>query len=178
MRRIALYGGQGGGKSTIGLIATNLFGDAVALVHSAAPLYHLQSLVYEYAGKEIGNGMQDNELLPMLAGQIRRLNPDGLAELVIAAADAAERSARPPRLLLCDDSVVSDRLALLRGQFEFVFVDTADDIRAARRAARGDLNQSGVRPAPDRQADDPVIPNDGALADLEARVEAFLAGVL
>jgi hypothetical protein len=143
MRRIALYGRPGAGKSTFGeLLGQELAGaGACALpVRLASPLYELQALVYTVAGRPMLVGTrQDGALLNSLGGHLRRINPGALTDAFAARVRQAEQ-AHPLAVLVCDDMRAPDVGALTALGFELVEVIAPEQVRRARKAARADLS--------------------------------------
>ncbi|GIF42928.1 hypothetical protein [Actinoplanes xinjiangensis] len=64
------------------LIAEELHGRGMTteIIKIALPLYRLQQHLYASAGRHVGLWTHDNELLRLLATQLRRINPDFLAD--------------------------------------------------------------------------------------------------
>lgn len=183
MRRIALYGRPGVGKSTFGeLLGQELAGAGgrALVVRLASPLYELQALVYTVAGRPMLVGArQDGALLNSLGGHLRRINPGALTNAFTARVCQAERE-HPLAVLVCDDMRAPDVGALIALGFDLVEVIAPEHVRQARKRARADLTagddghptEAPVDTVPWRRVD-----NSGDLeqlrrlaADLAARV--------
>ena len=139
MVKLCVYGVAGSGKSTASAMIERILTDrglSVEIIKLAHPLYRLQQHIYETAGKPTDLWTHDNELLRLLAAQLRRINPTYLVEDFLARVDSA-----------ASDVVVNDDLRnadvdypeMLAAGFRFLHVSCRDDVRAARLAARGDV---------------------------------------
>jgi dephospho-CoA kinase len=176
--RIALYGPRGAGKSTAGqLIASILGTERCEVIHSAAPLYELQEMIYDIANVAKPNHVQDGMLLASVAREVRRLNSDALAEYVIRRAESHSWKQDGRGLYLCDDSVIADRELLSAAGFRFVYVWAPVEIRLERRRSRGDVESGKDRNNPEVLKVDPddfEVLNDGTLDDLHAQVHRLV----
>jgi hypothetical protein len=138
--RLCVYGTAGSGKSTVSrLIAEELTarGLSTQIVKIALPLYRLQQHLYATAGRDVDLWTHDNELLRLLATQLRRINPHFLAE------DFLDRvQASPADVVINDDlrDTGVDYPRLTAAGFQFVRVSCDDDVRGKRLAARGDVS--------------------------------------
>lgn len=182
MKQIALYGPRGAGKSTTGRLIVEFLGDTQCkIVHSATPLYEIQDWIYRTANVPLMPGTQDGNLLARVAGEIRRLNPDALADYVIRHLDDCQSSAAPPRLFVCDDSVVRDREKLATRAFRFLYVTAPPQIRRERRERRRDIDPAADANDPEVEkvsADDLELLNSGSFGQLRRQVHSLLAEVL
>ncbi len=169
MRRIALIGKPGAGKSTC---RTELAaaGFKVARVSLAAPLYDVQRAFYERLGRPLAEGQQDGELLNFLGAHFREVRQASLLE------DFAVRTqlgmVLAPDLLLCDDARPKDVEGLRSLGFSIIEVTAPEDLRRARKAARGDLrngNESHSTELGAFQPDGQVV-NSGTRAELRQRL--------
>ncbi|MFB7618320.1 hypothetical protein [Kitasatospora sp. NPDC056181] len=141
--RIATYGRPGAGKSTLtGMLADRLTsrGVHVVRIRLGAPLYDLQGIVYQVAGRPlVSPDRQDGQLLNALGSHLRRINPAALTDIFEAKVKEAtgENSAA---VILCDDARAADIEALDALGFTFVQIWAPDDFRRLRKAGRGDLS--------------------------------------
>jgi dephospho-CoA kinase len=136
--KLALYGLSGSGKSTVAAALNESLtqrGHRVEVVKLAAPLYRLQASIYATAGRDIGPWEHDNELLRTLARQLRRINPDFIAD------DFLRRVRASTADVVINDDLRDGRVdypRLVTGGFRFLQVSCNDEVRAGRAAARGD----------------------------------------
>jgi dephospho-CoA kinase len=138
MMKLALYGLSGSGKSTVAAALTSSLtrqGHRVEIVKLAAPLYQLQGSIYATAGRQIGPWEHDNEMLRMLASQLRRINPHFIAEDFLHRVHASSAD-----VVINDDLRDSqvDYPRLAAEGFRFLHVSCTDEVRAGRVTARGD----------------------------------------
>ncbi|MDH6710761.1 hypothetical protein P3T27_007512 [Kitasatospora sp. MAA19] len=140
--RIATYGRPGAGKSTFTGMLAEQFGRRgvpVVRIKLGAPLYDLQSLVYQVAGRPLVSAdRQDGQLLNALGSHLRRINPAALTDTFEAKVKAATEE-NPDAVILCDDARAADVDALDALGFKFIQVWAPDDFRRLRKAQRGDL---------------------------------------
>ncbi|MFF3671607.1 hypothetical protein [Microtetraspora malaysiensis] len=184
MNRFALYGMPGAGKSTVARMLLDAFheeGRPALTLKIAAPLYELQALIYQVAGMPLVTPYrQDGLLLNDLGAHLRRINPDALTGTF---AHRVQRCAaeQPDAVMVCDDMRAPDADALLRLGFTLVEVWAPDEMRRARKSARGDLSPGAddhsteVQPACDPHI---RIVNDGRLEDLRTRTATLARQVL
>ncbi|MBV6701382.1 ATP-binding protein [Kitasatospora aureofaciens] len=141
--RIATYGRPGAGKSTFtGMLADQFVGRGVPVVRIklGAPLYDLQSIVYQVAGRPLVTpDRQDGLLLNDLGSHLRRINPAALTDTFTRRVEEAVAE-NPDTVVLCDDARAADIEALDALDFKFVQVWAPDDIRRLRKAGRADLS--------------------------------------
>ncbi|MFI6324807.1 hypothetical protein ACIBG8_45290 [Nonomuraea sp. NPDC050556] len=141
MRRLALYGLPGAGKSTFAAFLADEFaavGANATVVKLGAPLYELQSLVYATAGRPLLTAtQQDGLLLNDLAVHLRRINPDALTEFFAAKVDSAPHD----MALICDDMRAPDVEAMEAMGFVLVEVHAPEAVRLARKHKRADLTK-------------------------------------
>lgn len=184
MRRIALFGPTGAGKSTL----TTLLGQEVVAaggeiltVKVGAPLYQVQGLVHALAGRPLLEGSrQDGVLLNFLGAHMRRINPDALTEAFARRVEQAEQ-VMPRAVLLCDDLRAPDVEAVTKLGFALVEVSAPEEVRRERRRARGDWSPGDekhpteelVTAVPWRRVD-----NHGSLASLRAKAAALALEIL
>ncbi|MFG2563064.1 hypothetical protein [Streptomyces sp. NPDC048496] len=172
MRKFALYGSPGAGKSTLGGLLAQQFqglGTPVTVVKVGAPLYELQAVVYAMAGRPmLAGGRQDGQLLNTLGGHMRRINPGALTDAFASRVAQAERE-MPQAVLICDDLRAPDVGAVTALGFDLVQVCAPDELRRARKGGRGDLSPG----AEDHPTEAPVtavprwrVDNDGTLQEL------------
>lgn len=136
--KLALYGLSGSGKSTVAAALNKSLtqrGRRVEVVKLAAPLYQLQASIYATAGRDIGPWEHDNELLRTLASQLRRINPDFIADDFLSRVRASTAD------VVINDDLRDGRVdypRLVTDGFRFLQVSCDNEIRAGRVAARGD----------------------------------------
>ncbi|MFD6181967.1 hypothetical protein [Streptomyces goshikiensis] len=181
MSKIALYGKPGAGKSTFASLLTDELvkaGGEVATVKVAAPLYQLQLIVYEMAGVPLVDPTrQDGRLLNFLGTEMRRINPRSLTDVFAARVQELERT-RPEALLVCDDLRGPDVDAVTALGFRLVEISAPAEVRALRKAGRGDLTAGDEQHPTEAQ---PLVDawrrvrNAGSLEDLRGEA-ALLAG--
>lgn len=180
---IALYGEQGAGKSTTSRVLADLLrerGFTVEKVRLAEPLYELQGSVYKAAGLSMpASGLQDEELLAVLARQLRRLNPQALTRsATLRAVAVRELPASSPLALICEDARPQDREDLRLAGYRHVYVDAPKELLHGRRLRRGDTDPSMVTHTVALELGDYVVENDGSLADLRVRCLDLLQEIL
>lgn len=180
---IALYGEQGAGKSTTSDILADLLsarGIEVEKVRLAEPLYELQARVYEAAGLAIpAHGLQDEELLAVLAQQLRRLNPQALTRSATLRARAvSERPESSPQIVICEDARPQDRQDLLLSGYRHVYVDAPRELLHGRRLMRGDTDPGNITHTVVAIRGDYIIYNGGSLADLRIKCSQLLDEIL
>ncbi|MCX4749193.1 hypothetical protein OG455_27435 [Kitasatospora sp. NBC_01287] len=181
--RIACYGRPGAGKSTFTAALAREFEDAgqpAAVLKIGAPLYELQGHVYLAAGHPApAAGQQDGALLNTLASHLRRINPSCLTDS-FARAVARREMDEPGVVVLCDDLRAPDVDALAGLGFRFVQVWAPDDLRALRKAGRGDLSAGDETHESEREiAITPHfrVENTGSLEMLRARAAEVASAV-
>ncbi|MFF9001509.1 hypothetical protein ACF1GW_06240 [Streptomyces achromogenes] len=184
MRKIALHGKPGAGKSTLaGMLAEECerAGAPVRRLKLGAPLYDVQALVYALAGRPlVDNAVQDGPLLNALGSAMRRINPDALLAPFAARVQQAERLC-PQAVLLCDDMRAPDAEAVLALGFRLVKVTAPDGLRLQRKKRRGDLAAGDDEHSTEAPVTAPEwrrIENAGSLEDLRARAAGIVAEVL
>lgn len=148
----------------------------------ADPLYWAQADVYRRAGRPLENlDMQDGKLLNMLGSEMRRINPDVLAdharEAVGRVLRIIEVSSSQPHVILCDDMRPGDAWFLEELGFRFVAIKVTDDLSRARRRLRGDLSLGALDDATEHGFENlsfmDSIDNGGSLTELERCTEEF-----
>ncbi|TCC16491.1 hypothetical protein E0H58_39110 [Kribbella speibonae] len=138
LRKLALYGLAGSGKSTVAAsLKAELEerGHTVQVIKLAEPLYRIQSHIYATAGKQIGAWEHDNDVLRTVATWLRRINPDYLADDFLARVTQASTG-----VVINDDlrDATTDYPRLAADGFAFVHITCTDEMRAQRLHARGD----------------------------------------
>jgi len=180
--RLCVVGPSGSGKSSVVAAlrrALKTGGRRVEVIKLAQPLYRLQSEFYATAGRAIDAGVQDQALLEAIATHLRRIDPAALVHdferrLADCAADAVLNDD------LRDDVTDAPRLRALG--FRTLRVVTAEPVRLARLAARGDLTSVAQSPL-DRQIArlpvDYVLDNSAeGLAGLDRKVDTLARHLL
>lgn len=178
MRKLALYGTAGSGKSTVAAAISDRLtehGVTVEVVKLAAPLYAVQGHLYATAGRDIGAFEHDNEVLRTVAGWLRRINPDCIVDDFLARVHASKAA-----VVVNDDlrDTATDYPRMAADGFAFVHVSCADDVRRQRLAARGD--RTAVPDSDDTWGYHRIVPNHtvdtttGDRDDLRHQVDAFV----
>lgn len=187
--RIALCGPPGAGKSTIRRLSELLAGELGLVVHHlrlADPLYQAQNRIYRLSGRPLADtGLQDGRLLNILGTEMRRINPNVLADHARTRLVGIGRllDSQPGRhAVVCDDMRPPDASFMRELGFDFVEVGVPGHAAVQRRLLRGDMTLGAL--------DDPNelgleslefaarIDNSGSLEDLTASVRAFWTSVL
>ncbi|NOR61551.1 MAG: dephospho-CoA kinase [Rhodobacteraceae bacterium] len=175
--RLSFVAPSGSGKSSaVNCLAERLqaIGLTVAVLKLADPLYRLQSIYYDVVGQHLDVDSQDQILMETIATQLRRIDPEVLANdfqrrLTACAADVVLNDD------LRDDQIDAVRLRALG--FKVVRVATSESVRLARLNSRND--PSIVTDSPlDRQVSripaDFVIPNSApGLEALDRQIAAL-----
>ncbi|MEU1621479.1 ATP-binding protein [Streptomyces sp. NPDC005722] len=184
MGRLALYGRPGAGKSTLTHLLIEQCEEAglqALVVKLGAPLYELQALIHAMAGQPmLAGGQQDGLLLNDLGAHLRRINPDALTA-PFAARVAQATSVMPDVVLVCDDVRAPDVEAVVALGFTLVEVTAPEDLRRARKLARGDFSagaDSHPTEAPLSVTPALRIGNDRTLEHLRARAAHLVHEVL
>jgi cytidine deaminase len=184
MRKVALYGRPGAGKSTFaGLLAreAEAAGAQALTLRLGTPLYELQAIVHAMSGRPLLDaGDQDGQLLNALGLHLRRISPDALTEPFTRRVRQAEQT-QPGAVLVCDDLRAPDVAAVTGLGFVLVEIIAPDAIRLARKQARADLSAGDeqhptevpVQAEPWRRVD-----NTGSLDDLRSQAARIAAEVL
>ena len=187
--RIALCGPPGAGKSTIRRLSERLEDELEIRVHHlrlADPLYRAQSEIYRLSGRPLAEtGVQDGRLLNILGIEMRRINPNVLADhartRLVGIGQLLE--AQPGRhAVVCDDMRPPDASFMRALGFVFVEVKVPRDTAIRRRLFRGDMTL-GASDDPNELGLESLefaarIDNSGSLDDLTASVRAFWNSVL
>lgn len=177
--RLSVIGLAGSGKSTCASIIEELAeqrGRTHTRIKLAAPLYDLQTRVYQTAGAPLRADAQDQVLMEALASALRRIRPESLVD------DFLTRLARTRADVVINDDLRDphvDAVALRGEGFRIVRVTAQPLVREARLAVRGDLTRS------DRSTEeldliepDAVIDNSGDLAAYRDAVRELIGGWL
>lgn len=181
---IALHGRPGAGKSTLAKLLTEEAGkqglDATT-VKLAQPLYDLQEIIYERAGRPLQDTYrQDGKLLNFLGSHMQQINPEALTEDFERRVLELLSSNTPDQLLVCDDMRGNAVPALTRLGFTLVHVTAPEQVRRQRKQNRGDLTKGDDNHATevpvDREPDHRIV-NDGSLDDLRASAANLIAQV-
>lgn len=139
MLKLALYGLSGAGKSTTSLLLGRLCverGIDLQVFKIAEPLYLMQQELYTMVGRKIAPYQQDQILLRVLAGEIRRIAPSFLADDFLRRVDQSAAE-----VVVNDDlkDVDVDYPKLAAAGFRFVKVACDEETRLRRLANREDL---------------------------------------
>lgn len=189
IRRIALCGPPGAGKSTIRRLSELLAGELDLVVHHlrlADPLYQAQTGIYRLSGRPLADtGIQDGRLLNILGVEMRRINPNVLADHARTRLVALGQllDSQPGRhAVVCDDMRPTDASFMRELGFAFVEVGVPRDTTVQRRLLRGDMTL-GAWDDPNELGRESLefsarIDNSGSLEDLSASVRAFWNSVL
>lgn len=167
--RIALVGPSRVGKSTTCLLLRALMSPAVH-VPIAEPLYRIEQLVYELAGKvdPRASGRQDGLMLQLARQTLLQTNPDALDDHFRAVVEAS-----PPNTSLVNDDVRVAMYPTLR-ELGFVFVRVVGPIRERNDTSEPEPSNGrhdAVIPSPDCAF---VIDNSGTIEDLIFTVMRFV----
>ncbi|MFF4716546.1 hypothetical protein ACFY2V_34900 [Streptomyces eurythermus] len=184
MRKIALHGKPGAGKSTLADMLAQECARAGAPVRKlklGAPLYDVQALVYTLAGRPlVDNTVQDGPLLNALGSAMRRINPDALIEPFAARVQQAEQLC-PQVVLICDDMRAPDAEAVISLGFRLVKVTAPDELRLQRKERRGDLAAGDDEHSTEATVAAPEwrrVENTGSLDDLRVQAADLVSEVL
>jgi dephospho-CoA kinase len=178
MLRLALYGLSGVGKSTAATIIVDYCRSKnlkVEIVKLALPLYRIQKIFYETAGRSIDAFSQDQHLLEIIAGELRRISATSLVDDFIG------------RLRDCKtDVVINDDIrdyhvdypVLKREGFIFIRLVCDEDIRLRRLQERNDISvvkKSATTMDLDKFKADLIATTDSSdLSVLDRQLSSFL----
>lgn len=184
LTRIALCGPPGSGKSTVRRISERLSSELGLVVHHlrlADPLYEAQSEIYRLSGRPLVDpDLQDGRLLNVLGIEMRRINPNVLADharMRLVGFGLLLDSRRGRHVVICDDMRPPDAPFMRELGFSFVEVVVDADTAIQRRLLRGDVTL-GASDDPNERGLDAIemaarIDNIGSTDDLVAHVRAF-----
>lgn len=184
MLKIALTGLPGAGKSTSsGLILDELrtVGETVEVVKLARPLYDVQACFYNRMSEVLPADRQDGKLLNFLGSHFREASTDFLIRDMLWRCDAARLAGAS--IALCDDARPLDLGALSSNGFVIVRIVARDELRIARKAARGDRfagrddHPTELAPGGVGLAADYTIENNGSVSQLRAALQATMARI-
>ncbi len=178
---ISLVAPSGAGKSTTASLMKAAFermGRTVEVLKLAAPLYSLQSCLYQECGVSLRSGQQDQRLLEVIATEMRRV-----------ASDSLVRNFEARLMAVRSDVVINDDLRddktdwpwLKRKGFTVVRVLAGNAIRNDRLQQRGDLTvvlDSSLDAQIDNILEDYRLLNDSTIDVLRARVEDLTSTLL
>lgn len=175
--RIVVYGLTGSGKSTSAGIVRDYFtacGDRVAVLKLAQPLYELQQQFYRIASRPIAFYEQDQQLLELIATQLRRILPRSLVDDFLRRLEATEAD-----VIINDDlrDTQVDYPVLRQHGFRFIRISCHEALRRDRLAQRMDIStviQSHTTSQLDAITPDAVVENSGTLAELQATIRTIL----
>jgi cytidine deaminase len=188
VRKIALYGTPGAGKSTTSELIRARCSEldiGFTRLKLADPLYLAQSKIYEIAGRDLEDFYtQDGELLGFLGVHLRKINPDVLLNSfdrrVEQAMEAFEQSSSVDgcALLLCDDMRYPDWGFLEGLGFMPVRIVAEEPTCLRRRQERGDLTLTSASALIEQGLDKipaaATVENDGTLDELNDRVRRLV----
>jgi cytidine deaminase len=186
---VALFGSPGSGKSTTSSLleaSARQYGWAFLRLKLADPLYDLQSLIYAMCGRPLHDRYaQDGELLGALGGQMRRIKPTILTDVVAAKLTAylsTMSGSETQTFVVCDDMRPRDVPAMQQLGFRAVLVACPPEVARVRHRSRSDLSMAESVPAieggvGDVHADE-VIDNCGDRAHLALEVEHFVKALI
>lgn len=172
--RLSLVAPSGSGKSTATALVRDAFerrGLKVAVLKLAAPLYDLQAAVYGACGRHVDSGQQDQQLLELIATQMRRIAPRALVD------DFGRRLAALSCDVVLNDDLRDDVVDwpwMKEHGFSAVRVEVAEALRRGRLQSRADLTVVEHSPLDAQVARihaDYVLHNNGTLEELSAQVE-------
>jgi dephospho-CoA kinase len=173
--KVAVIGLSGSGKSTCaGLMEEFMtaLGRRTSRLKLSAPLYALQSAVYQAAGAPLPIGAQDQLLMEALATHLRRIRPESLVS------DFLRRLADVDSDLVINDDLRDpfvDAPTLRNEGFRIVRVRCPEPTRQGRLVNRGDITVADASTSGlDLILPDGTIENDSSLGELRLRVEALL----
>lgn len=182
--RVALCGPPGSGKSTVRRLSERLapdFGLAIHHLRLAEPLYAAKDEIYRLAGRPLlDSGVQDGRLLNVLGVEMRRINPDVLADYArsrLACLGEALESTSGLHAVICDDMRPPDAPFMQDLGFEFVAVRTSAPIAVARRKRRGDVTLGSLNDPNEVGFEalevSTTLNNDGTLESLTDTIREF-----
>jgi hypothetical protein len=179
MKRLALYGSGGAGKSSCARFMQEKMDEIelkIVRVRLAEPLYALQEAVYSAAGRPLDDPTtQDEALLSSIASHMRRINPEALIWPLWRHIDNALASERIPDLLVCEDSRPPDRRYLTELKFKFLHIDAPAEALISRRQSRRDISPTPAPAITECQAGDTSLRNDSTIDLFRMRVRAFMS---
>ncbi|MDF1489392.1 hypothetical protein [Tessaracoccus caeni] len=152
----------------------------------ADPLYAAQEAIYRIAGRSLlDSEVQDGKLLNLLGVEMRRINPQVLADHArssIVLLGQAVDSAPGEHVIVCDDARPPDFSFLCEFGFKLVRVDVFPEKAVDRRSRRGDISLGSLHDPneiwPEQQQTFAEIDNNGSVDDLFRSVQAFWSSVL
>lgn len=171
--RIALVAPSGSGKSTTAQFLRHYFesaGFSVEIIKLAEPLYQLQRAFYDQACMALPESSQNQRLLEFIAQQLRSLDSQSLIR------NFAHRLGRSRAQVIINDDLRDDTTdwPYLRDEgFQTIKIVTDAPLRQSRLGLRGDISiveKSDLDLQTRRIKADYVLPNNGSLELLEARV--------
>src|SRR5476649_1519196 len=139
MLKIALTGLPGAGKSTASKLLLQRLSERkinATVIKLAAPLYDIQAAFYKRIEATLLEDQQDGQLLNFLGGHFRKVDPEFLGRDLTWRCSAAILSGA--RALICDDARPLDLQTLHNQGFTIIKIVAPDDLRKARKTARGD----------------------------------------
>ncbi len=185
VKKLALYGSPGAGKSTTTKLLIDLCADRQIIMRRlrlADPLYECQNALYQIAGKPLASFyVQDGELLNFLGSHLRKINPSVLTDrfdkkLQDTLAEMDGRSSNS--LIVCDDMRQPDYEFISELKFIVVKIQASHETCIERRRSRGDISLESSQHPTEQGLDtikpDHIITNNGTLADLKTEVTSFL----
>lgn len=140
MIKIAVYGLSGTGKSSVAKLIQKYYSEknmVTEVLKLAYPLYEIQKVFYDTAGKEIDFFDQDQYLLENIATSLRRISATSLVD------NFMERLRKSTAQVVINDDIrdyKTDYPVLKREGFKFIKVFCDEGERARRLLKRNDLS--------------------------------------
>lgn len=181
MLKIALTGLPGVGKSTASKLLLQTLMDRqinAEVIKLAAPLYDIQTAFYKRIETPLLEEQQDGQLLNFLGGHFRKVDPEFLGRDLAWRCSAAILSGA--RALICDDARPLDLETLHKQGFTIIRIVAPDDLRKARKTARGDKFSGDDNHPTERSPEganwtaDITINNDGGIDVFEQQILRIL----
>ena len=140
MIKFAVYGLSGCGKSTVGRMISEYYSSRnkkTEFIKLAYPLYQIQHIFYETAGKTIGFYEQDQVLLESIAGNLRKISNMALADNFLRRLKQSDGD-----VVINDDvrDYQFDYPALKKEGFLFIKVFCDEELRIRRLKERNDIS--------------------------------------
>ena len=178
MKKIAIYGLSGAGKSTVRQILVKKFKEKklkVEVVKLAEPLYYMQSVLYETAGKKIEYYQQDQKVLEAMAGLLRNIDSFSIVNYFKRTVKNMDAD-----IIINDDirDYKTDYQYLKNEGFVFIHVVCDEKIRRSRLEQREDISivkNSNTTSALEKFTEDFVVENNGTINELEEQINRIIS---